>query len=124
MSSTKARMPTILLVEDESTIRAVVSGERAAVGYEVIVDADADEAIVLLAEREDIVLVFTDVNMPGSMDGLELAAAVRHRWPPIHIIITSGKARPRSIPINALFIPKPYVVNSLVSAMRTFANTV
>jgi hypothetical protein len=59
--------------------------------------------------------------MPGSMDGLKLAAAVRDR-PPIHIIITTGKARPLEIPANALFIPKPYLGNNVVTAMKTFEN--
>ena len=54
------------------------------------------------------------------MDGLKLAAAVRDRWPPVHTIITTGKARPAVIPANALFIPKPYLGKSVVAAMRTF----
>jgi two-component system, response regulator PdtaR len=66
--------------------------------------------------------VFTDIDMPGSMDGLKLAAAVRDRWPPIHIIVTTGKTRPLEIPANALFFPKPYLVRNIVTAMRTFQN--
>jgi hypothetical protein len=60
--------------------------------------------------------------MPGSMDGLKLAAAVRDRWPPVHIIITTGKVRPLEFPANVLFIPKPYVGENVVAAMRTFEN--
>ncbi|WP_338695656.1 hypothetical protein V5279_05345 [Bradyrhizobium sp. 26S5] len=66
--------------------------------------------------------LFTDIDMPGSMDGLKLAAAVRDRWPPVHIIITTGKVRSLEIPANALFIPKPYVGKNVVAAMRTFEN--
>ena len=84
--------------------------------------AHADEAIAILEARQDIHLVFTDIDMPGSMDGLKLAAAVRDRWPPVHIIITTGKTRPLEIPANALFIPKPYLGRTVVSAMRTFEN--
>jgi CheY-like chemotaxis protein len=82
----------------------------------------AEQAIAMLEGRQDIRLVFTDIDMPGSMDGLKLAAAVRDRWPPVHIIITTGKARPMIIPANSLFIPKPYLGRNVVSAMRTFEN--
>jgi CheY-like chemotaxis protein len=89
-------------------------------GYGVILADSADAAIAILEARSDIHLVFTDIDMPGSMDGLKLAACVRDRWPPIHIIITTGKARPREIPANALFIPKPYVGRAVIDAVRTF----
>jgi DNA-binding LytR/AlgR family response regulator len=72
--------------------------------------------------RNDIHLVFTDIDMPGSMDGLKLAACVRDRRPPVHILITTGKARPEVIPANALFISKPYLVDAVVAAIRTFEN--
>jgi two-component system, response regulator PdtaR len=88
----------------------------------VILADNADAAIAILEARADIHLVFTDIDMPGSMDGLKLAACVRDRWPPIHIIITTGNARPREIPANALFIPKPYLGPTVISAMRTFEN--
>jgi CheY-like chemotaxis protein len=81
-------------------------------GYTIVVANDADQAIAILEARQDIHLVFTDINMPGSMDGLKLAAAVRDRWPPVHIIITSGKIRPLEIPANALF-PSPMSVRTL-----------
>ena len=91
-------------------------------GYVAIEASNADEAISILEARKDIRIVFTDIDMPGSMDGLKLAACVRDRWPPVHIIITTGKARPLTIPANALFIPKPYVGRAVVAAMKTFEN--
>jgi CheY-like chemotaxis protein len=115
-------MPTVLVVEDEVLIRDFVSEELTDAGFEVIQVGNADEAIAVLEARQDIHLVFTDIDMPGSMDGLKLAVAVRDRWPPVHIIITTGKARPMSIPANALFIPKPYLGRNVVTAMRTFEN--
>jgi len=118
----KGGMPIVLVVEDEILIRELVAEELAEAGYIVVVANDADQAIAILEARQDIHLVFTDINMPGSMDGLKLAAAVRDRWPPVHIIITSGKIRPLEIPANALFIPKPYVGENVVAAMRTFEN--
>jgi CheY-like chemotaxis protein len=115
-------MPTVLVVEDELMIREVVQAELEDAGYAVVLAAHADAAIAILEARHDIHLVFTDIDMPGSMDGLRLAACVRDRWPPVHIIITTGKARPATIPANALFIPKPYVGRNVVAAMRTFEN--
>jgi len=94
---------TVLVVEDEFLVRQVLQIELEDAGYEVILADSADAAIAILEARSDIHLVFTDIDMPGSMDGLKLAACVRDRWPPIHIIITTGKARPREIPANALF---------------------
>ena len=84
-------IPAVLVVEDESLVRlgAVTIIEDA--GFEVIEAASADEAIGILECRSDIRVVFTDIHMPGSMDGLKLAQAVRDRWPPIKIIVTSGR---------------------------------
>jgi CheY-like chemotaxis protein len=115
-------MATVLVVEDEILIRELVSEELEEAGFTVITAKDADHAINILEARQDIHLVFTDIDMPGSMDGLRLAAAVRDRWPPVHVIITTGKVRPLEIPANALFIPKPYVGQAVVAAMRTFEN--
>lgn len=86
--------PVVLVVEDDYLIRlnAVELIENA--GFDVIEATDADQAIEFLLARNDIRVVFTDVDMPGSMDGLKLAAAVRNRWPPIEIIVTSGKVTP------------------------------
>src|SRR3954471_13718882 len=115
-------MATLLVVEDEVLIRDFVCEELTDAGYDVIQVGDADAAIAVLEARQDINLVFTDIDMPGSMNGLKLAAAVRDRWPPVHIIITTGKWRPMTIPANALFIPKPYLSKNIVTAMRTFEN--
>ncbi|MEY2503649.1 MAG: hypothetical protein QOI07_3986 [Verrucomicrobiota bacterium] len=115
-------MATVLMVEDDLLIREVVKDDLEEAGYSVLVAANADAAIEILESRDDIHLVFTDIDMPGSMDGLKLAACVRDRWPPVHIIITTGKTRPEVIPANALFIPKPYLAHAVVAAMRTFEN--
>jgi CheY-like chemotaxis protein len=115
-------LATVLIVEDEFLVRNVLQIELEEASYDVILADNADGAIAILEARADIHLVFTDIDMPGSMDGLKLAACVRDRWPPIHIIITTGNARPREIPANALFIPKPYVGRTVIEAMRTFEN--
>jgi CheY-like chemotaxis protein len=113
-------MTTVLVVEDELLIRELVADELEQAGYTVVTAKTAHQAISILETRQDIHLVFTDIDMPGSMDGLKLAAAVRDRWPPVHIIITTGTVRPLDIPANALFIPKPYLTRSVVTAMKTF----
>jgi CheY-like chemotaxis protein len=115
-------MRTVLVVEDEPLVRELIVEQLTDAGYEVVEVGDADKAIAVLEARQDIQLIFTDIDMPGSMNGLKLAAAVRDRWPPVHIIITTGKARPMTIPANALFIPKPYLSKAVVAAMRTFEN--
>ena len=85
----------VLIVEDDYLVRqnAVFLLEEA--GFDTLEAACADEAIALLEARQDIRIVFTDINMPGSMDGLALAQAVRRRWPPVELVLTSGYARSR-----------------------------
>jgi CheY-like chemotaxis protein len=122
LSKRRWNVATVLVVEDELLVRDFLQEELEEAGYDVILADNADAAIAILEARADIHLVFTDIDMPGSMDGLKLAACVRDRWPPIHIIITTGNARPREIPANALFIPKPYLGATVISAMRTFEN--
>jgi CheY-like chemotaxis protein len=104
-----AKRAVILIVEDELLIRmhAVEMIEEA---FEVVEAASADEAIAIPEGRFDITVVFTDIQMPGSMDGLKLAAAVRDRWPPIKIVATSGQVKldPGDLPQGGRFLRKPY----------------
>lgn len=85
----------ILIVEDEALIRLNVAYMLIDAGYVVLEAANADEAILLLEEETDISVVFTDINMPGTVDGLELVQTIKKRWPPMHLIVTSGKHFPR-----------------------------
>jgi CheY-like chemotaxis protein len=116
--------PYVLVVEDEvfSRIHAVDLVEAA--GYRAIEASNADDAIAILEARKDIRIVFTDINMPGSMDGLRLARAIRDRWPPIELILTSGRLDvPESdIPERGLFFAKPYRDDEIVSALQKFAS--
>jgi CheY-like chemotaxis protein len=75
----------------------------------------------LLESRTDITLLFTDINMPGSMDGLKLAHAVRDRWPPIKILVVSGRQRLQSsdLPSNGCFVGKPYQASALIDKLRS-----
>jgi CheY-like chemotaxis protein len=94
-------------------------------GFVALEAADADEAVVLLEARSDICLVFTDINMPGSMDGLKLAQAVRDRWPSVKILVVSGQMRPRQadLPLNTRFLEKPYRATAMVEELRSLAGS-
>jgi CheY-like chemotaxis protein len=112
--------PVVLIVEDEALIRMNARQMLEDAGYEVLDSCDADEAIRILESRNDIRAVFTDITMPGSMDGWKLAHAIRGRWPPIHLIVTSGLKVPDGgiLPTNGRFIPKPYSDEQLTAAFR------
>jgi CheY-like chemotaxis protein len=110
----------VLIVEDEALVRMTAVDMIEEAGFEVLEAANADEAILLLEARRDITVVFTDIEMPGSMDGLRLAHAVRGRWPPIKIIATSGRyvVRDGDLPSGGLFLAKPYSSDEISSALR------
>lgn len=112
--------PLVLVVEDEPLVRlgAVEMIEDA--GYRVLEAANADEAIRLLESRNDISIVFTDVNMPGSMDGLKLAHVVRNRWPPVQLIVASGRAMipEQELPARGRFLSKPYQYSEIERTLR------
>jgi CheY-like chemotaxis protein len=89
-------------------------------GFNVVEAGNADEAIAILEARPDIRVVFTDIQMPGSMDGLKLAQFVRGRWPPIKIVATSGHAgvRETDLPEGGRFVPKPYDSTQVAGVLR------
>lgn len=110
----------ILVVEDEPLIRFDAVDALHDAGFAVVEAGNADAALAVLRARDDITVLFTDINMPGSMNGLELAAEVHKRWPSIHLIVTSGLVKPRreDIPDDGLFIGKPYVAEQVASAVQ------
>ena len=112
------RRPVVLVVEDEFLLRMDAADVIAAAGFEVIEAVNADEAIEILESRSDITVVFTDIQMPGSMDGLKLARAVRGRWPPIKIIATSGNVGQVDLPEGGRFLPKPYSPAQVTGVLR------
>jgi len=109
----------ILVVEDEALLRFNAVDMLTDAGYVVLDAANADEALLILEERDDISVVFTDVNMPGSMDGLELAESIRRSWPPVSLVVTSGKnvLRDLDLPLGGRFVPKPYTKDQVLSAV-------
>ena len=112
--------PVVLLVEDEHLIRMSAAEMIEDAGFEVISASDADEAIRILECRSDIRAVFTDVQMPGSMDGIRLVRVVRSRWPPVALLVTSGRTRvpETDLPTGARFLHKPYEPAQITSALR------
>ncbi len=111
----------VLVVEDEFLIRLDIVDQLEREGFEVFEAADADAAIVMLETFNQIRLVFTDIDMPGSMDGLKLAAAVRDRWPPVKIIVTSGRRMVEitDMPDGSVFFSKPYHHAAVMASMRS-----
>jgi CheY-like chemotaxis protein len=109
----------VLVVEDHPLVRMSVLEVIVEAGFETIEASSAAEAIRLLEARPDIHLVFTDAEMPGTMDGLELAHYIRNRWPPVKLIVVFGKLviDPQELPPGARFFPKPYRETTLVEAM-------
>jgi CheY-like chemotaxis protein len=111
----------VLVVEDETLIRMNSADTIRDLGFEAIEAVDADHAVSLLESIPEIKVVFTDIQMPGSMDGLLLAAVVRDRWPPVALLVTSGKLHPPAadMPIGARFISKPYSSFELKEQLHT-----
>jgi CheY-like chemotaxis protein len=127
MLSTSAgkALPVVLVVEDEPLLRMLAVQVVEEAGFIAIEARDADEAVILLESRTDIALLFTDINMPGSMDGLKLAHAVRGRWPPIKILLVSGKQQLQSseLPSNSCFVGKPYQASAMVEELRSMVRS-
>ena len=126
MSTPAAKvLPVVLVVEDEPLLRMLAVEVVEEAGFLAIEARDADEAVELLESRTDIILLFTDINMPGSMDGLKLAHAVRDRWPPIKILLVSGQQRLQSsdLPSNSCFVGKPYQATAMFDELRSMVGS-
>lgn len=113
----------VLVVEDEPLIQMDAVDFLEDAGFKVYFSGTAREAIACLENFPDIRVVFTDINMPGDMDGLALSKSVRDRWPPVHIIVTSGKRFIGSaeLPSDAVFIAKPYRHDRIVEQILQMA---
>lgn len=109
----------VLVVEDSAIIRMAALELVVSAGYEALEASDADEAICILESRDDIDLVFTDVQMPGTMDGIKLSHHIRKRWPPVKLIVASGAAilEESTLPAGSTFFSKPYDDHVITDAM-------
>lgn len=111
---------SVLVVEDEPLVRMAAVDVLSDCGLKLYEAADADEALTVLERHPDIGLVFTDIHMPGPMDGLELVRRVHKLWPKIKLIVTSGRERllDRQLPDDGWFLAKPYQARHLVDLVR------
>ena len=110
----------VLVVEDEMLLRMRAVDMVEDAGFTPVEAVDADEAVAILESRSDIALLFTDIQMPGSMDGLKLAHAVHERWPPIKIILVSGQLKRTDIdlPTDSRFFGKPLEAKEMIAEIQ------
>jgi len=111
----------VLVVEDEMLLRMSAVDMVEDAGYTSVEAVNADEAVAILESRSDIALLFTDIQMPGSMDGLKLAQTVHSRWSPIKIILVSGQLKLTGIdlPLGSRFFGKPLEAEVMIAQMRS-----
>jgi CheY-like chemotaxis protein len=114
---------SVLVVEDEALIRMDMVDFLQREGFEVFEAAHAAAAIEILERTPSISVIFTDIDMPGTMDGLALAAAVRDRWPPVKIVVTSGHqtVEQSELPDGGRFFSKPYRHDAVAATFRELA---
>ncbi|WP_062018537.1 response regulator [Aureimonas sp. AU4] len=110
----------VLVVEDDALVRAEAADLCEDAGFTTYEARNADQAIRMLERHSDIRVLFTDIDMPGTMDGLKLAHAVRDRWPPVTIIVTSGRVQVTvdQMPVNSTFFTKPYPPRAILDMLR------
>jgi CheY-like chemotaxis protein len=120
MSNAVTEPSVVLVVEDDLLLRMDAADIVRNAGFDVFEAGSADEAIAILEANPNIHLVFTDIQIPGSMDGLKLARFVKDRWPPIKIVATSGfvKVSGNDLPAGGRFLPKPYTPTDVVQTLR------
>ena len=118
--SSNGSKPIVLVVEDEMVLRMRAVDIVEDAGFEPIEAVSADEAIGILESRDDIDLLFTDIQMPGSMDGLKLAHAAHARWPHIKIVLVSGQiaVTDSDKPADSRFFPKPLEIQQMIVELQ------
>ena len=113
--------PVILIVEDDPLLRMLAVEFVNEGGFDTLEACDADQAIAILESNSKITVLFTDINMPGSMDGLQLARVVSNRWPVIEILIASGRVllQQADLPPNGRFLLKPYHAEAMIADLHS-----
>jgi CheY-like chemotaxis protein len=113
-------MPLILVVEDDQGAREIAAMILEAEGYRVLAANGGLQALDLLAGSEEVDLIFSDINMPGGMDGIQLARRIAELDGQLPVVLTSGHSLGsfRDFPSNAAFLAKPYNRQALLGAMR------
>lgn len=113
-----SRPLVVLVVDDEAIIRSLAVEAIQNAGHLTVEAHDAEAALTLLEGQGDIDVMFSDIRMPGAMDGIGLARMVRRRWPDLPIILTSGHMRLPDLSVDVAFIAKPYRFAELLSAIE------
>lgn len=113
MSRLASKENVVLVVEDDELIRMHAVDMVRDLGFETIEAANSDDAISVLEKCADIDVIFTDIQMPGKLDGLDLVEIVRDRWPPIAVLVTSGRVNHPDLPAGMRFVAKPYLSREL-----------
>jgi DNA-binding NtrC family response regulator len=110
----------VLIVEDEALVRIVAATMLQDAGFDTLEADTAEDALHMLEDDHDVCVLFSDVQLPGKMDGLALAKTVHDRWPDIGLVLTSGGVNVRAdqVPDDGEFLPKPYDVREMVEAVR------
>ena len=123
MSTSLESTPVVLLVEDEELLRALAAWRLEEAGFEVVQAANATEALELMNSRPDVDVLFTDVQMPGLLDGMGLAKKIHEQRPNVLLLITSGNVRPGKgeIPDHGHFLAKPYRCQDVISEIDALA---
>jgi len=116
---TTAADATILIVEDECFVRMIAADSLSESGFTVLEAQDAEEALALL-DRHRVAVLFTDINMPGPLNGLELAEMATTRQPEVKVVVTSGQEwiDDKRLPDRGVYLPKPYRPAQLTEIVR------
>ena len=123
MNQVGIKPTVILVVDDEPIIRLDAVAMMEDAGFAVIEAADAEEALAVMTTNGDVSVLFTDINMPGPFDGLELARQVHDRWPAVQLVITSGRVMlsQNEIPDHGHFIAKPYQTTAVLALLKSIS---
>lgn len=111
----------VLVVDDEPMVRVIAVEGLEEAGFSVIEATSAEHALDMLHARRDVGALFTDINMPGALDGIALAKRVHELWPSVKIVVTSGRGLPGPVPDEGRFLRKPYSLDELAQVIAEAA---
>lgn len=123
MDASATARAAVLVIEHQPLLRITAVDFVEEAGFEALEACGADEAVRILERRGDVRVVFSDLDGAGGAEGLKLAHAIRDRWPPVGLIVTSGRPRPAldRLPARGLFFAKPYRRREVAEALRRMA---
>jgi DNA-binding NtrC family response regulator len=123
MASVHPNQPVVLVVDDDELVRRLEADVLADQGFDVVEAENADEALALLRHRRDVAVVVTDIEMPGTVNGLRLAEIVQDYWPGTGMVLASGRTFPSEaeLPPGAVFLQKPYSIEKMAFCVQQMA---